>query len=310
MDLSILIVSYNTRDMTLACLASVYEQTRDVAFEVVVVDNASTDGSPDAIAEQFSQAKLIRPAKNLGFAGGNNLAAEHATGRFLLLLNPDTLVLDRAIDKLQAFAESRKDAAIFGGRTYFPDGSLNPKSCWRRPTPWSACCTSLGLSRMFPRSALFASESYGPWRRDTVREVDIVSGCFLLIRRDVWNDLGGFDTGFFMYGEEADLCWRALKAGHRCLICPDARIVHYGGASEKVRADKMVRLFCAKKRLFWKHWGATARRVGTASLSAWALTRMTAFAVLRRLNPRFSDAHATWASIWRRRGEWQADPTC
>jgi GT2 family glycosyltransferase len=142
-----------------------------------------------------------------------------------------------------------------------------------------------------------------------VREVDIVSGCFLMIRRDVWNALGGFDTGFFMYGEEADLCLRAVRAGHRCLICPDARIVHYGGASEKVRADKMVRLFCAKKRLFCKHWGAAARRCGTAALSTWAFTRMTAFSLLKRLDAaRWDPSHTTWRDVWRRRCEWQSDP--
>jgi GT2 family glycosyltransferase len=308
MDLSILIISYNTRDMTIACLRSLYEQTRDLAFEVIVVDNASTDGSADTIAEQFPQARLLRPSQNLGFAGANNLAATCAAGRFLLLLNPDTIVLDGAIQKLHAFARAHDEATIFGGRTFFPDGSLNPKSCWRRPTPWSVCCTSLGLSRLFPRSDLFASESYGPWRRDTVREVDVVSGCFLMIRRDVWQALDGFDTGFFMYGEEVDLCWRALKAGHRCLICPDARIVHFGGASERVRADKMVRLFCAKQRLFDKHWDARARRLGTAALNTWALTRMAAFAILRRFDSRWAVSHETWTAIWRRRAEWQADP--
>lgn len=310
MDVSILIISYNTRDLTIACLQSVYAQTAGLAFEVIVVDNASTDGSPDAIAEQFPQARLLRPPENLGFAGGNNLAATHATGRYLLLLNPDTLVLDRAIERLHAFAESHDDAAIFGGRTLFPDGSLNPKSCWRRPTPWSVLCTGLGLARAFPASQLFAPESYGGWRRDSVREVDIVSGCFLMIRAGVWHDLAGFDTGFFMYGEEADLCWRALKAGHRCMVSPDATIIHYGGASERVRADKMVRLFCAKQRLFCKHWGRLARRVGTAALDAWALTRVLAFGVLRPFSPRWAGSYETWSAIWQRRVEWQADPTC
>lgn len=308
MDLSILIVSYNTRDMTLACLQSVFEQTKGLTFEVIVVDNDSDDGSADAIAEQFPQVRLIRPGGNLGFAGANNFAATYATGRLLLLLNPDTVVLDDAISRLYVFAQANSHATIFGGRTFFPDGSLNPKSCWRYPTPWSVCCTSFGLARLFPRSPVFASESYGPWRRDTVREVDVVSGCFLMIRRDVWCELKGFDTGFFMYGEEVDLCWRAVKAGRHCLICPDARIVHYGGASERVRADKMVRLFCAKKRLFCKHWGGATRRLGTAALSTWALTRMFAFAILKRVSSRWAASHETWAAIWRRRAEWQADP--
>lgn len=311
MDVSILIISYNTRELTLACLGSVYGQTRDAAFEVIVVDNTSADGSADAIEAAFPQVRLIRAGENLGFAQGNNVAVLHARGRYLLLLNPDTVVLDGAIDKLYAFAQANPQYEIVGGRTVFDDGSLNPKSCWRRPTLWSAFCIAVGLTAAFPRSNLFARESYGSWRRDTVREVDIVSGCFFMLKRSLWEELGGFDPAFFMYGEEADLCLRAAKRGVRCAVTPDATIVHYGGASEPVRADKVVRLFRAKAQLFRRHWSPVSAPLGVLTLDLWALTRVLAFAALSTVQPRRREQLQSWVSVRRRRKEWwsaQAPP--
>jgi GT2 family glycosyltransferase len=162
-----------------------------------------------------------------------------------------------------------------------------------------------GLTSLFPHSNLFARDSYGAWKRDTVREVDIVSGCFFLIRRKLWEELGGFDPAFFMYGEEADLCLRTGKLGHKCLICPDATIVHYGGASEKARADKMVKLFKAKAILCQRHWRPGTRWFGRFCLDLWAGTRMFAFGLLRVVQPHRSESFATWRDIWRRRNEWR-----
>jgi hypothetical protein len=308
-DLSIVVVSYNTRALTLDCLRSVYAQTRDVSFDVFVVDNASADGSAAAIAAEFPQVRLFALNRNLGFAAANNLAAQHATSAWLLLLNPDTVVLDGAIDKLVVFAaeQSAKDPAcgIFGGRTLFGDGQLNPTSAWGRPTPWSIFCMATGLTRLFRNRRLFNPEALPHWARDTVRAVDIVTGCFLLIRRNLWEQLGGFDPAFFMYGEEADLCLRARRRGVRCLICPDATIIHYGGASESVPAEKLVRLFSAKIRLFARHWSPTAARIGAAILRAHAFIRVAAFGVLawdqsvvavRRLE--------TWQAVWLCRAQW------
>ncbi len=306
--LSIIIVSYNTRDMTLACLRSVYDQTRDTAFEILVVDNASTDGSADAIAAEFPQVRLWARDDNLGFAGGNNFAAQHATGDWLLLLNPDTVVLDGAIDKLVAFAEQRQAAdpayGIFGGRTLFADGTLNATSCWAKPTLWSLFCLASGLSAVFRRAPWAFSEELRGWARDTVREVDIVTGCFLLLRSGLWGQLRGFDLSFFMYGEEADLCLRARRLGARGVICPDATIVHYGGASEPVRGDKLVRIFTAKIQLVRKHWSPTSASLGITLLHAWAFTRMVGFGLIRFINPRAAHSYSAWRTVWTRRSEW------
>ena len=307
-DVSVLVVSYNTRELTLACLQSLLDQTKTAALDVIVVDNASEDGSAAAVAEAFPEVRLLRLQTNVGFAAANNVAAREARGEFLLLLNPDTVVLGGAVDKLLAFASGRPEAQIFGGRTVFPDGQLNAGSCWRRPTPWSVACIGLGLTSLFPNSRVFAPESYGPWQRDSVKEVDIVSGCFLLIRRAAWEELDGFDPRFFMYGEDADLCLRAKKLGYHCLITPDAEIVHYGGASEKVRADKMVRLLTAKAQLFRQHWRPWQVALGIKLLGLWAFTRMAAWRAITlvRRGAARRESHDTWREIWRRRREFAA----
>lgn len=306
-DVSILIVSYNTRELTLAAIDSVVRETRRVSYEIIVVDNGSGDGSAEAIAAHASKPRLIALHDNIGFARANNLAAETARGRYVLLLNPDTVVLDRAIDKLVAFAEANKPALVWGGRTLFADGSLNPASCWARMTPWNLLCRITGLTGVFPQSELFNSEAYGGWPRDSVRHVDIVSGCFFLMKHSVWTALGGFDPIFFMYGEEADLCLRARRIGARPLVTPEATIIHLGGASEATRTAKMVKLLAAKASLISRHWSVLTRDAGLHVLALWPLSRWIAFAAAGRLRGRAQDlaTAAVWREIWERRAEWR-----
>ena len=303
-NVSIIVVSYNTRDLTLACLRSVFAETRRHTFEFIVVDNASTDGSAEAIRREFPDIRVVASKENLGFAGGNNLAAAETRGEWLLLLNPDTVVLDGAIDTLLDFASRRGEAAIFGGRTLFSDGSLNPTSCWARATLWSSFTAAIGLTAAFRGSRLFDPEAMGDWHRDTARKVDIVTGCFFLLRKSDWECLGGFDERFHVYGEETDLCLRAAQLGLNCMICPDARIVHYGGASEKARAGKMVRLFRAKSQLYSKHWSGSAAWLGTRTLDLWALVRVIAFAGGELLGIADGESLQTWLEVWRNRQSW------
>lgn len=304
--LSIIVVSYNTREMTLDCLRSVHAETR-ADFELIVIDNASEDGSAEAIAAEFPDAILMAERENHGFALANNIAAERARGAYILLLNPDTLVLDGALDRLLDFARARPEARIWGGRTLFGDRSLNPASCWRRMSLWNIFCRTAGLTGVFPKSGFFNAEAYGGWDRASERQVDIVVGCMFLIARDDWQALGGFDPAFVMYGEEADLCLRAArKLGAAPMVTPAATIVHYGGASERVRADKMVRLMRAKTELIRRHFPAWQRPLALTLFQAWPLTRSAAFALLPRLGiARGGDSAATWREVWARRGEWQ-----
>jgi hypothetical protein len=292
--------------MTLECLASVFRETQ-TPCEVIVVDNASQDGSADAIAETFPEVTLLRETRNLGFAGAHGPAVAAARAPWLLLLNPDTIVLDGALDKLLAFAHRRPEAGIWGGRTLYADGTLNPSSCWARMTVWSLACHVSGLSRVFPNSALLNPEAYGGWRRDSERAVDIVTGCLLLIRRETWERLQGFDPAFVMYGEEADLCLRARREGFRPMITPEATIVHHGGASERVREDKMVRLLKAKVELAKRHVPQAGRSFARILLLLWPLSRWLALApaasALRRDD--LSAKADTWRNIWGRREEWR-----
>lgn len=254
---AILVISFNTRDMTLDCLRTIAAGAERTAHEVIVVDNASGDGSAEAIASAFPQYHLIASPDNLGFAAANNLAAKHTMAERLLLLNPDTLVDAGAIDRLVAFADRHPAAGIWGGRTRFADGSPNPTSCWQRPTPWSVFCSAFALAGLFKGSRLFNPESVGVLPDGAELPVDVVTGCWLLIDRALWEKLGGFDPAFFMYGEDADLCLRARALGARPMVSAAAEIVHHGGQSDRVRADKIVRLYTARRQLYQRHWGKT-----------------------------------------------------
>lgn len=311
-DISILIVSYNTCDMTLAAIQSALDETTATKIEIIIVDNASTDGSADAISARFPQANnphvhLIRSERNLGFAAGNNLASAKASGKRLLLLNPDTVVTKAAIDKLNTFANNTETAGIWGGRTVFADGNLNKASCWQRMTVWNQVCRTSGLAAIFPNSSFFNAESFGAWQRDTVRHVDIVSGCFLLIDHTLWRTLGGFAPIFFMYGEEADLCLRAKAHGARPVITPDAEIIHHGGASEKVRADKMVRLLAAKSELIERHMSGLSRPIARTALHAWPHTRLIATKLAARLfdTAKWHTQVETWRTVLAHKPKWR-----
>jgi GT2 family glycosyltransferase len=305
-SLTIIVISYNTREMTLECLRSVFRETCQETFELIVLDNASADGSAEAIAEEFGdKVRLIASSENLGFAGGNNQAAGVALGDYILMLNPDTVVLDGAVDRLVEFARQRPDAGIWGGRTLFGDGTLNRASCWSRQTLWSLICQALGFSSLFRRSTFFNAEAMGGWDREGIRFVDIVSGCFLLIRHDLWSRLNGFRPEFFMYGEEADLCLRARNFGARPMVSSAATIIHYGGASETIRADKLVRLLSAKMRLVQYHFPVFTKWLGCWLLSLWPVSRYWAQTMLGRIvRQPLADKSAVWREVVRRRNEW------
>lgn len=305
--ISILVISYNTRQMTLGCLRSIVSETRE-PYEIIVVDNCSSDGSADAIAAQFPDVGLRRPEKNLGFARANNVASTEARGDYLLLLNPDTVILDRAIDRLVAFADAHPEAGIWGGRTLYADRSLNPTSCWGRMTLWSLICSSTGLTAMFHSRELFNPEGYGAWQRDSVRHVDIVTGCLLLIRRELWNKLGGFNPTYFMYGEEADLCLRARRLGARPLLTPEATIIHYGSASTAYRPDKDVAVLKAQVTTIRQDWPPVHRGAGELIIRAAPLLRAVCYSLAARVSRRaeIMKRAEAWSEVWARRRQWMS----
>ena len=305
-ELTIIIVSFNTREMTLECLRSVFTQTQTTDYEVIVIDNNSKDGSAHSIRGEFPDLQLIQLAENIGFARANNLAAAKAKGDKILLLNPDTVVLDHAIDRLISFAKKNPSCGIWGGRTLFGDGSLNPASCWREMSLWTLACYTLGLTRIAPNSPLFNPESYGGWDRSTARHVDIVTGCLFLIDRSLWTALGGFNSTFFMYAEEADLCHRARKAGARPIITPDATICHYGRAVEGKSLAQRLKLFKGKATLMRLHWSPTRRLVGEALFLLAVLGRWWTYRMVALLTGKseFRRQAGDWKTMWRQRADW------
>ncbi|MFT5049181.1 MAG: N-acetylglucosaminyl-diphospho-decaprenol L-rhamnosyltransferase [Chlamydiales bacterium] len=304
LDLSILIVSYNTRELTLACLASVFDLFSGPSFEVVLVDNASSDGSAEAIRERFPQVVMLTPGSNLGFGRANNLAAKQARGERLLLLNPDTEIQAGSLEAMYAWSLKAEHDVLLGGRTFYADGRLEPRSCCGNISLWSLFCMATGLARLAPGSRLLDPESMGRWKRDSVRDVDIIAGCLLMITKTFWDQLGGFDEDFFMYGEDYDLCMRAWDAGGRCTHLPEAKIIHHVGASELVRADRMIKIFSSRTQLFRKHWGAGHAWLGTRIFDAWALGRMITFRIAGLLSGRFRASSETWTDIWAGRKGW------
>lgn len=298
-DVSILIVTYRCRDAARACLASL-QGAGDGSQEIVVLDNASGDGTVEMVRSEFPGVRLIASEENLGFALGVNRAADEARGEYLLLLNPDTEAHEGAVENLLAFARAHPEHGLYGGRTLDPDGTVNPGSCWGAPTLWSLFCFATLLTSAFKRTRLFDPESLGGWKRDTVREVDIVTGCLLLAPRSLWQELGGFDTRFFMYGEDADLSLRAKALGYRPAITPDAVVTHEIGVSSSTREDKLMLLFRGKATLLRKHWHGPRRRLGLFLLAAGLWPR----SLLSSLKGRGRAGPSPWTQVWRNRRDW------
>jgi N-acetylglucosaminyl-diphospho-decaprenol L-rhamnosyltransferase len=222
---------------------------------------------------------------------------------WMLLLNPDTETYPRAIELLLGFARAHPEAGIVGGRTVFPDGTLNPASCWNRITPWSLFCSATGLARLFANTSFFNPEGIGGWARDTVRHVDIVVGCFLMIPTALWRELGGFQQKYFMYGEEADLCLRAAKAGYRPMITPDAQIMHLVGASTPQLAPKLIQIMKARATLVRDHWSPWLHPLGIALMTLWSFNQRLKSLLVGIVRGKSADNDA-WGVLWRARREW------
>ena len=251
MKLSIVIVSWNTKDLLEACLHSIYTYPLEQPFEVWVVDNKSKDDTVAMVRSQFPQVELIASEENLGFAGGNNRAIPHCQGEYILLLNPDTELKPDALNALVAFMDAHPEAGAAGSRLLNADGTLQP-SCHPRPT------LSREFWRMFYLDAVVPYGSYdmSKWQLDQPREVDVLMGASLLLRKSVLDKVGLLDEGYFMYSEEVDLCFRLQKAGWRLFWVPQSQVVHYWGQSAKqVLAEMFLQLYRGKLRFFRKHYG-------------------------------------------------------
>ena len=255
-ELSVCIVNWNTREDLEQAIASVLESDPGLNREVIVLDNASEDGSADMVRERFPDVVLIESEKNLGFAKGYNGTARRASGRYLLILNPDTLVRSGSFKRLIDFLDSHEDAAAVGPRLLNSDGTIQ-YSCRRFPKPMAAVLRNTVIGRILPRNRSTRDYLMADWDHDTAGEVDWVSGAAVCIRPKAWAEVGGFDEGFFMYAEDMDWCLRARKAGWKIYYCPDAVIVHRIGSSSDQRPVQMVIQFHrSMARFYAKHYAA------------------------------------------------------
>jgi len=228
-----LVLSYNVRTYLALALRTALAACRSLNAEVLVVDNASADGSAEMVESDFPQVRLVRSPKNLGFSGGNNLGIKAARGRYVLLLNPDVLVHPNAFAALVSYLDAHPEVGAAGGRIINPDGTSDPGARRGFPSASAAFYRMVGLSYIFPHSPRFARYNmlYLDESRET--EVDAVSGCFMCVRREVVEAVGGLDEAFFMYGEDLDWCYRIRSAGWKVAYVPGAEIVHFKGESTR-----------------------------------------------------------------------------
>ena len=234
MDLSIVIVSWKVKKLLEECLNSIFNQTKEITYEVWVVDNFSQDGTVEMVKEKFPQVHLIANPKNLGFAKANNQAIRLAKGKFILLLNPDTKILDNALEKIVHFMEENPNCGVVGGKLLNPDGSLQP-SVRRFPRFLDQALILLKIHHFLPNLPPLRAYLAKNFDYDKKQEVDQIMGAFFLIRREVIEEVGLLDENFWIWFEEVDYCQRVKKAGKKVCYCPQAKIIHYFGQSFKQR---------------------------------------------------------------------------
>lgn len=249
---SIVIVNYNVRDFLHHAIVSLTKALKGLSSEILVVDNASDDGSVDMVKRTFPRIRLFASPVNLGFAKGNNLALRHARGEFILLINPDTLVQEDTIRTMLGFFEAHPDVGLAGCKILNPDGSFQLPCRRSFPGPWVAFTKLTGLSRLFPHSRLFGRYNLTYLSPDETYEIDAVSGSFMMIRRAVFDEVGGLDEDFFMYGEDLDWCYRIQKSGWKVFYVHSTQIIHYKGESTRRSDIDEIRTFYQAMHLFVK----------------------------------------------------------
>jgi GT2 family glycosyltransferase len=236
-DVSIIIVAWNVRELLYDCLESVYNETKGISFEVIYVDNASKDGSAEMVRKKFPKVKMIKNEKNEGFIKANNEGIQIAEGRYVLLLNSDTIILDNAIAKTVKFADEHPEAAVVGCKVLNPDKTLQ-RSCFMYASLLNLLLSATYLYKIFPKSKFFGRERMTWWDFNDVREVETVCGSFSLVRKKAIKQVGLMDETYFVYGDDPDWCYRFHKNGWKILFTPEPEIIHYGGQTTKQMTGK------------------------------------------------------------------------
>lgn len=311
MDLSIIIVSWNTREILRGCLQSVFDGLGSLKTEVFVVDNASSDGSADMVAQDFPQARLIANYDNRGFAAANNQAIRKASGKYVLLLNPDTVVKGDVLTKSFEYMERDRQVGILACRVLNGDGSLQ-LTCGRYPSLFNLFLLSSGLFRLrWPRFC--GRYQMLDWNRDCERNVETVTGCYMFVRRTALDDVGLLDESFFCYGEETDWCKRFTNAGWIMRFAPVGEIVHFGSlSSRQCNHRRDVMLTNGLIQLHQKHGGTAKAMCAWGILAGFQATRWLYWSIVslfrhsdssRRRRDHFWGVLRDYGTLWPSRGE-------
>ncbi len=279
--ISILIVSWNSSHYLRRCLDSIRQSRPVGVVEVLVVDNASSDGSPEMVEADFPEVRLIRAGANLGFARGNNLAMRHATGSLWALVNSDALVHPGCLETLARFLAQDPQAGLVGPRVIGGDGRLQ-RTCRRLPTLWNTTCRTLALDRVLGERPAFAGYEMTAAEHEVCGEVEVLSGCFCVVRRSAVMAVGGLDERFFFYGEDLDWCKRLHDGGWRVVFVPEATATHFGGGStDNAPLRYSIEILRATLTYWRKHHGAWGRAACLVLLLAHHALRLSLRGLLR-----------------------------
>uniref|UniRef100_A0A7V0Z7R4 Glycosyltransferase n=1 Tax=candidate division WOR-3 bacterium TaxID=2052148 RepID=A0A7V0Z7R4_UNCW3 len=249
-EISIIIVNYNVKHFLEQCLMAIEKARHDLNIEIIVVDNASVDGSQTMVKKKFPDVILIENNQNLGFAKANNKALKIARGKYILILNPDTLIQEDTLLTLKTFLDEHPDVSATGCKLINPDGSFQVASRRCIPTPWVAFTKIVGLSRIFPKSKIFGRYNMTYISPDMESEVDVLSGSLMMVRSEILKKVGYFDEDYFMYGEDIDLCYKIKKIGGKIYYTPRTKAIHYKGESTKKGEFSCITNFYSSMLIF------------------------------------------------------------
>ena len=275
MTLSVVIVNYNVKHYLEQCLESVCRASEGLQVEVFVVDNLSTDGSIPYLRTRFPEVNFIENKENVGFARANNQAIRQSTGKYVLLLNPDTIVTEHTFADFITFMDAHPEAGAAGAYMLRTDGTFAPESRRGLPTPFVAFCKMSGLASLFPKSRLFGRYYMRYLDENETNEIEVISGAFMWLRREALDKAGLLDEDFFMYGEDIDLSYRIVKSGYKNYFLP-SRMLHYKGESTEKSSYRYVYTFYQAMRLFFrKHYAHYSFLVSLPiNLAIWARSFM------------------------------------
>ncbi len=289
---SVVIVVWNAQKYVLECLESLREHCQSVCSEVIVVDNASTDGTPELVAEMFPEFRLIRNPENFGFAKANNIGIGQSSGDYICLVNSDVKFLDDCISPMVRYLSEHADVGMLGPKMLAADGRVR-RSTMRFPTVWNNLCRTVGLDSLFKGSRFFGGMLMSDFDHQTTEPVEVLNGWFLLARRSAVERVGLLDPQFFMYGEDVDWCYRFHQAGESVVFFAEAGAIHYGGASS---ANAPVRFYLELYRATWQYWkkhrGEPAQLGFLAAFAIHHSIRLLACAFIYLFSPS-RRAHAT-----------------